>query len=112
VRAQTEVKHDVFVVPQRVVTEMQGSYQVTVIDNDNKAHAVKVEVGDQQGSNWIVEKGLQPGQRIVVEGLEKAKDGAVVNPKPWQPHGNNQPAAATTTNQPPSNRDGSEKPKR
>jgi membrane fusion protein (multidrug efflux system) len=112
VRAQTDIKHDVFVVPQRVVTEMQGSYQVTVVDNDNKAHAVKVEVGDQQGSNWIVEKGLQPGQRLVVEGLEKAKDGAVVNPKPWQPHANNEPPPTTATNQPPANREGAEKPKR
>jgi membrane fusion protein (multidrug efflux system) len=84
VRAQIDVKRDVVFVPQRVVSEMQGQYQVTVVDDQNKAHGVTVEVGEQQGSNWIIERGLEPGQRIVIEGLEKAKDGTVVNPKPFQ----------------------------
>src|SRR5581483_9539877 len=85
VRAQIDVKRGVVFVPQRVVTEMQGRYQVTVVDDQNKAHAVNVEVGEQQGSNWIIEKGPEPGQRIVIEGLEKAKDGVTVNPKFFQP---------------------------
>lgn len=81
VRAQTGIERGVVVLPQRAVSEMQGSYQVSVIDDQNKAHSVPVTVGEQQGSNWIIQKGVQPGQRVVVEGLEKAKDGATVVPK-------------------------------
>jgi RND family efflux transporter MFP subunit len=84
VRAQVGIKRGVVLVPQRVVSEMQGSYQVTIIDDQNKAHAVTVEVGEQEGSNWIIEKGLEPGQRIVIEGIEKAKDGVRVDPKLFQ----------------------------
>jgi membrane fusion protein (multidrug efflux system) len=71
-------------VPQRAVTELQGSYQIAVVDNQNKAHLVTVKVGDRVGSDWVIEQGLKPGERIVVEGTQKVKDGVPVNPKPFQ----------------------------
>ncbi len=82
VRAQTETRTNVIVVPQRAVTEMQGSYQVTVVDGQNKARVKPVTVGPQIGSGWIIEQGLQSGDRIMVEGTQKAKEGVAVNPQP------------------------------
>ncbi len=81
VRAQTALKTNVVLLPQRAVNEMQGGYQVTMLDGQNKAHLIPVQVGPQLGSMWLIEKGVQPGQRIVVEGVEKAKEGVLVNPK-------------------------------
>jgi membrane fusion protein (multidrug efflux system) len=85
VRAQTEVKTNVILVPQRAVTEAQGIYQVAVVGSDNKTQIQHVNVGNQIGSNWIIEEGLKAGDRIVVEGTQKAKAGTLVNPKPVSP---------------------------
>jgi membrane fusion protein (multidrug efflux system) len=71
------------VVPQRAVTELQGSYEVATVDGQNKAHIQPVAVGERTGSNWVIEKGLEPGDRVVVEGLQKVKDGVVVVPQPY-----------------------------
>ena len=83
VRAQTQTKTNVLLVPQRAVTELQDAYQVAVVDGSNKVHLQPVKVGQQLGSNWIIESGLKPGDRVVVEGTQKVKEGAVVNPKPF-----------------------------
>ena len=66
-------------VPQRAVTELQGSYQVAVVSSDNKVSIRPVTVGDRVGKLWIVTDGLKAGERVVVEGLLKVRDGAVVN---------------------------------
>ncbi|MDB6023666.1 MAG: efflux transporter, family, subunit [Pedosphaera sp.] len=92
VRAQTQVKTNAIVVPQRAVAEVQGAYQVTVIEASNKAHVQNVQVGVQFGSDWVIEKGLKPGDRVVVEGIQKAKEGTVVNPKPFAPQTNSGPS--------------------
>jgi len=99
VRAQTEIRKNVTVIPQRAVTELQGSYQVIMVDNENKAHSKAVKVGEQTGANWIIEEGVQPGERVVIEGLQKAKENAVVNPKPFVPREQNSgPSASSSTN--------------
>jgi membrane fusion protein (multidrug efflux system) len=85
IRAQIELKKGALLVPQRAVSELQGGYQITIVDQQNKAHVVPIKAGEQIGSNWIIDEGLQPGQRIIVEGLEKAKEGAVVKPVPYKP---------------------------
>jgi RND family efflux transporter MFP subunit len=85
IRAQTQTRTNIIVVPQRAVTEMQGTYQVVVVDEQNKAHVKPVTIGPQVGARWIIEKGLQPGDRVVVEGTQKAKEGVVVNPQPFTP---------------------------
>ena len=83
VRAQTHSLTNVLLVPQRAVTELQGAYQVAVVDATNAVHLVYVKVGPQIGADWVVEKGLEPGDRVVVEGTQKAKAGVVVNPQPF-----------------------------
>jgi len=98
VRAQTQTRTNMIVVPQRAVTEMQGTYQVVVVDEQNKAHVKPVTVGPQVGAGWIIEKGLQPGDRIVVEGTQKAKEGVVVNPQPLAPEKAQTKEAESPTN--------------
>jgi membrane fusion protein (multidrug efflux system) len=93
VRAQTQTKTNALVVPQRAVNELQGAYQVAVVGESNKVAITSVKVGEQVGSAWIIAEGLKPGERVVVEGTQKAKAGVVVNPKPWTPQTNSPPAA-------------------
>jgi len=83
VRAQTHSLTNVLLVPQRAVTELQGAYQVAVVGETNAVRLQYVKVGPQIGADWIIEKGLQPGDRVVVEGTQKAKAGVVVNPQPF-----------------------------
>ena len=83
IRVESDIKHDALLVPQRAVTELQGTYQVAVVGPDNKVHVQPVKMGRRIGHDWIVEEGLHAGDRIVVEGVQKARDGTAVNPKPW-----------------------------
>ena len=81
VRAVVGVRKDAALVPQRAVSELQGSYQVAVVGSDNKVTIRPVRMGERTGSMWVVEDGLHPGERVIVEGLQKVRSGAVVNPK-------------------------------
>jgi len=84
VRAVTRTREKAILIPQRAVTEMQGSYQVAVITPDNKVEIRPVKVSQRSGSLWIIEHGLKPGERVVVEGLQKVKAGMTVDPKPFE----------------------------
>jgi RND family efflux transporter MFP subunit len=84
VRAVTKTREKALLVPQRAVTEMQGSYQVAVVTPENKVDIRPVKVGERTGNLWIIDKGLNPGERVVVEGLQKLKAGMTVDPKPFQ----------------------------
>jgi membrane fusion protein (multidrug efflux system) len=83
VRAQTQTITNALLVPQRAVTELQGTYQIAIVGETNTVHLQSVTVGEQIGSDWIIENGLKSGDRVVVEGTHKANEGAVVNPKPF-----------------------------
>jgi RND family efflux transporter MFP subunit len=85
VRAQTSLERGALLVPQRAVTELQGSYQVAVINADNKVHIQDVEVGPQIGENWVITNGLKPGEQVVIEGNGKLADGMPVHPHPAAP---------------------------
>jgi membrane fusion protein (multidrug efflux system) len=88
VRARTRTRRNVFVVPQRAVTELQGSYQVAVIASDNgtnRARLRTVKVGERTGSSWIIESGLTADDQLVVEGSLKIKEGTPVTVKPYVP---------------------------
>ncbi|MDB6112721.1 MAG: efflux transporter, family, subunit [Pedosphaera sp.] len=99
VRAQTQIRKGALLVPQRAVTELQGSYQVAIVDAQNKGHLRPVTVGERTGSDWIIAKGLQPGDRVVVEGAQKVKEGMPVNPQPFVPPAQtNRPSASQPTN--------------
>jgi RND family efflux transporter MFP subunit len=81
VRAVTSTKEQALLVPQRAVSELQGSYQVAVVGSDNKIEIRTVKVGERVDSNWIIEDGLKSGETVVVEGTQKVRPGVVVNPK-------------------------------
>ncbi len=83
VRAATRVQNDALLVPQRAVAELQGTFQVALVDGENKVSIQTIEVGPQVGTRWIIEKGLKPGQRVIVDGAQKVRPGMRVNPKPF-----------------------------
>jgi RND family efflux transporter MFP subunit len=80
VRAATETQRGVVVVPQRSVQELQGTYQVAVVDRENKVAIRGVKAGARTGNLWVISEGLQPGERVIVEGVQKVRDGLTVNP--------------------------------
>jgi membrane fusion protein (multidrug efflux system) len=84
VRLSAELKHDVLVVPQRAVQEMQGMQSVFVVGPDSKAQVHSVVTGAQTPDGWIVEQGLSAGERVIVDGLQKVRPGALLNPKPYR----------------------------
>jgi RND family efflux transporter MFP subunit len=83
VRAVIRVQPDALLVPQRAVSELQGSYQVAVVDNENKVGIRTVTVGDRVGNEWIIADGVKPGERVIAEGVQKVRPGMRVNPKPF-----------------------------
>ena len=83
VRAATNMRQGALLVPQRAVTDLQGSYQVAVVGSDNKVSIRTGKVGDVTGNMWVIEDGLKPGERVVVEGIQKVHAGTLVNPKPF-----------------------------
>jgi len=85
IRAVTDVRKGALLVPQRAVSELQGTYQVIVVGADNKAQVRSVQTAERVGRLWVIEKGLAPDDRVVVEGLQKARPGMVVNPVPVPP---------------------------
>ena len=83
VRAVIRLQQDALLVPQRAVSELQGGYQVAVVDDQNKVSIRAVKVGDRVASQWIIADGLKPGERVVAEGVQKVRPGMPVNPKPF-----------------------------
>ena len=91
IRVKFDLASGALLVPQKAVAELQGSYQVAVVGDDNKIHIQPVRVGERSGTLWIIQEGLKPGQRVVVEGIQKVREGTVVNPT------NSPPAAVATS---------------
>jgi membrane fusion protein (multidrug efflux system) len=83
VRAVVRIKKAALLVPQRAVTELQGSYQVDVVTEDEKIAVRSVKVGDPIGTMWIIQDGLKPGERVVAEGQQTLLPGTIVQPKPF-----------------------------
>jgi RND family efflux transporter MFP subunit len=84
VRAVIGTKQSALLIPQRAVTELQGNYQVAVVDQQNKVSIATVKPGDRVGNMWVIDEGLKPGDRVVAEGVQKVGPGATVvsNPAP------------------------------
>lgn len=80
----TRVLQGALLVPQRAVSELQGGFLVAIVDQDNKARIHSVKMGQKVGTWWIVDEGLKPGDRVVVEGVQKVQDGLLVTPKNFQ----------------------------
>jgi membrane fusion protein, multidrug efflux system len=84
IRAVTELRKAAFLIPQQSVSELQGVYQVGVVGSDNKVTIKTVKLGPQFGDMWVVESGLQPGENVIVDGLQRVKTGVTVAPTPFK----------------------------
>jgi membrane fusion protein (multidrug efflux system) len=85
VRVKIDTQRDSLLIPQRAVSELQGNFQVAVVDADNKVHLQPVRVGDKSGDQWVIQEGLQAGQRVIVEGLQKVREGTIVTTTNFAP---------------------------
>ena len=85
VRAVLETHLNALLVPQRAVDELQGTYRVAVVGGDNRVTVRPVKPGPRVGRHWVITEGLNPGEHVVVEGLQKIKNGLLVAPKPVPP---------------------------
>jgi membrane fusion protein (multidrug efflux system) len=83
VRAVIRMQPGALLVPQRAVSELQGGYQVAVVGADNKVAIRTVKIGDAYGAERIVNEGLNPGERVVAEGIQKVRPGMQVDPRPF-----------------------------
>jgi membrane fusion protein (multidrug efflux system) len=89
VRVRVTVRHiaGALLVPQRAVNELQTSDEVAVVGGADKVEIRTVKVGDRVGSMWVIQEGIHPGDRVIVEGAQKVRDGQLVKPTPWRPSG-------------------------
>jgi membrane fusion protein (multidrug efflux system) len=83
VRAIMRVQKNALLIPQAAVNEQQGSYLVDVVASDGKVAARKVQVGERTGMMWVIQDGLKPGERVIVEGQQNLKPGMTVETKPF-----------------------------
>ena len=85
VRFVADMKKGAMVIPQEAVNELQGGYQVAVVDKNNKASIRPVKMGERIGAMWEVNDGLKPGDRVIVQGAQKVREGSPVKVKEWTP---------------------------
>ncbi|HEX5108567.1 MAG TPA: efflux RND transporter periplasmic adaptor subunit [Vicinamibacterales bacterium] len=81
-RVLVETQKQALLVQQRAVQELQNLYSVAVVDGENKVGFRNVKVGQRVDSQWVINEGLKPGDRVIVEGLQRVRDGMTVDPKP------------------------------
>jgi RND family efflux transporter MFP subunit len=96
VRFVADTKKGAMVVPQEAVNELQGSFQVAIVDENNKVSIRPVKMGERIGALWEVTEGLKPGDKVVVQGTQKAREGSAVMPKEWTPPASPTPSASAS----------------
>lgn len=84
IRAITELRKGALLIPQQSVSELQGVYQVGVVAADHKATVKAVKLGPLYGDMWVVESGLQAGDNVIVDGLQRVRTGMTVAPTPYK----------------------------
>jgi membrane fusion protein (multidrug efflux system) len=82
VRAAVETRKEALLVPQRAVNELQGAYQIGVVAADGKVDVRTVRAGEQVGNLWIIDQGLRPDEKIIVEGFARVRPGMLVRASP------------------------------
>jgi membrane fusion protein, multidrug efflux system len=82
VRFASQIRRDALLVLQRAVQELQDRYNIAVVDDQNKVSIRGVKVGPRVGDLWVIDEGLKPGERVVVEGLQRLRDGMTVKAVP------------------------------
>ncbi len=97
VRAQVDEKPNVLLVPQRAIQELQGFRSVFTVGADNKVVARSVQATARVGDRWIIEQGLKPGDRVIVEGIQKVRPGSLVRAKTYQSGPSEQQGSASGT---------------
>lgn len=80
IRGRVGTRKNAILVPQRAVSQLQGSYQVMVVEPDNSVKIVTVKPGEREGTDWVILEGLSPNDRVIVEGLQKVRAGSKVRP--------------------------------
>jgi membrane fusion protein (multidrug efflux system) len=83
IRVTASEQKGVLLVPQRSVQDLQGLQSVFTLGPDNKVLARSISTGDRIGDRWIVTQGLKPGDRVIIDGVQKVRPGAIVNPQPY-----------------------------
>jgi membrane fusion protein (multidrug efflux system) len=83
VRGVVRTQKGALLIPQAAVTDLQGSYQVDVVGGDDKISIRSVKVGNRVGTEWIIQEGLKPGERVVAQGQQTLRPGTTVQPKPF-----------------------------
>jgi membrane fusion protein (multidrug efflux system) len=94
IRAELGIKKAALVIPQRAVTETQGKYMVAVVNSDSKVSIKAVKVGERFEQLWVINEGLQVGEKVVAEGTQKVREDMVVSPKPFVAEAQEEPKAA------------------
>ena len=94
VRVTTGIKNNALLVPQQAVTELQGSFEIAVVERDSSIDIRIIKPGQCVGAQWIIDSGLTEGDRVVVEGVQKVKQGARVWPRPYSDATDSQGAAS------------------
>jgi RND family efflux transporter MFP subunit len=92
VKAETELRHNAVLVPQAAVTELQGQQQIYTVGANNTVHLNNVTLGPQYGDSFVVESGLRSGSLVIVDNLQKLREGAPVSPQPEEIHAANSEA--------------------
>jgi membrane fusion protein (multidrug efflux system) len=93
VRARIGTDKDALIVPQRAVAELQGRKLIAVVGADNKINIRPVTTGAQDGEMWVIKGQFKPGDKVVAEGIQKVRDGTIVNPVPFGSMAKEKPAA-------------------
>ena len=93
VRALIGTQKDALLVPQQAVVEMQGRYLIAIVGDDNKVAIRPVEAGERIGSDWVIQGNVKAGERVIAEGVQKAREGLLVAPVPMQWPPTTQPMA-------------------
>jgi membrane fusion protein (multidrug efflux system) len=100
VRYREELRRGALLVPQVAVAELQGQYSVVVVNGEGKAETRKVKVGPRYGNLWVIDDGVKPGEKVIVEGLQKARDGMLVKASAAPPEGRPAEAGGTASGAP------------
>ena len=97
IRAVIKTIPNALLVPQQAVTQLQTKYQVAVVNADNTVNIRIVNPGERIGSLWVINEGLKPGDRVIVEGLQKVRNGMKVDPKPFVEPLETAPSSSSTS---------------
>src|SRR5258705_3917121 len=85
VHVETNMKKGALLIPQSAVAQSQRSYQMAVVGGNHKVTMSTVKPGETVGTMWVIDEGLKPGEQVVVEGLQRIKEGTLVSSKPAPP---------------------------